>query len=212
MYKKLNPDNAFIWRITHRDNLAWYLQHGLHSSNSPIQNPNYVAIGNPDIIGKRACRIVPLPPGGVLNDYVPFYFTPFSPMMYNIHTGQGVQQRPNEEIIILVARLHKIQKCGLPFVFTNAHAVPEWTQYYNSMDRLTEIDWALLRSRNFQRDLNDPQKFERYQAEALIYKHVPVEALLGLICYNQSIETELKAQVQSQGIELKVHAISGWYF
>jgi len=149
----------------------------------------------------------------VLNDYVPFYFTPFSPMMYNIHTGRGVpQQHSNADIIFLVARLHRIQECGLPFVFTNAHAVPEWTEYYNSMDRLTEIDWALLRSRNFQRDLNDPQKFESYQAEALIHNHVPVEALLGLICYNQGIETELKAQVQAKGLELKVHAISGWYF
>jgi len=107
---------------------AW---HGLHSPNSAIQNPNYVPIGNPDIIGKRAFRIVPLPPGGVLNDYVPFYFTPFSPMMYNIHTGIGVPQRPNTDIIILVARLNKMQECGLPFVFTNAHAILEWTEYYN---------------------------------------------------------------------------------
>jgi len=46
MYKKLNPENAFIWRITHRDNLAWYLEHGLHCPNSTIQDPNYVTIGN----------------------------------------------------------------------------------------------------------------------------------------------------------------------
>jgi len=212
MYKKLNPENAFIWRIIHRDNFAWYLQHGLHCPNSDMQAPDYVTIGNTDIIDKRAQRMVPLPPGGVLNDYVPFYFTPFSPMMYNIHTGRGVAQRPNAEILILVSRLHRVQECGLPFVFTNAHAIPEWTEYYNSMDRLTEIDWELLRSRNFQRDMNDPMKFERYQAEALIYRHVPVEALLGVVCYNQAIETELNALVQAAGLELSVKTIPGWYF
>jgi len=53
MYKKLNSENAFIWRITHRDNLSWYLQHGLHCPNSDIQAPNYVTIGNEDIIGAR---------------------------------------------------------------------------------------------------------------------------------------------------------------
>jgi len=33
-YSKLNADKALIWRIIHRDNLPWVLQHGLHSGNS----------------------------------------------------------------------------------------------------------------------------------------------------------------------------------
>jgi hypothetical protein len=57
-----------------------------------------------------------------LADYVPFYFTPFSVMMKNIHSGWGVQQRQNEEIVILVSSLHRIRELDLPFVFTNAHA------------------------------------------------------------------------------------------
>ena len=44
-------------------------------------------IGNPDLIDKRTHRIVPAPPGGTLSDYVPFYFTLYSPMLYNIKTG-----------------------------------------------------------------------------------------------------------------------------
>ena len=42
---------------------------------------------------------------GTLNDYVPFYFTPFSIMMYNIKTGYGgIKHVPNEKIAILVSR------------------------------------------------------------------------------------------------------------
>jgi len=212
MYKKLNHENAFIWRIIHRDNFPWHLKYGLHCPNSGVQAENYVSIGNADIIDKRAHRIVPLPPGGVLNDYVPFYFTPFSPMMYNIHTGRGVPQRENAEILILVSRLHRIHACGLKFVFTNAHAIPEWTKYFDDMNRLTEIDWGLLRSRNFQRDMNDPMKFERYQAEALIYQHVPIEALLGVVCYHQHIGIDLKKEVRDAGLSLDIKSIPGWYF
>jgi len=59
-------------------------------ANGTLYDPNYRNIGNPDLIDKRSRRVVPIPPGGTLSDYVPFYFTPFSMMMYNIKTGYGV--------------------------------------------------------------------------------------------------------------------------
>ena len=88
-YRELNPEKALIWRIIHRDNLPWVLQNGLHCGNGSLQAPAWVSIGNPELIYKRAKHPVPLPPHGFLNDYVPFYFTPFSPMLRNIHTGLG---------------------------------------------------------------------------------------------------------------------------
>ena len=84
IYKNLNPEKALIWRIVHRDNLSWILDNGLHCANSTVQSPNYINIGNSDLIDKRRHRRVPIPPGGTLSDYVPFYFTPFSVMMKNI--------------------------------------------------------------------------------------------------------------------------------
>ena len=101
----LNPDEARIFRIMHRDNLAWIMDHGLHASNGQIRDPNFRNIGNLDLIGKRSGRVVTVGPGGTLSDYVPFYFTPFSIMMYNIHTGYNVPRVPNEEIVILVSSL-----------------------------------------------------------------------------------------------------------
>jgi hypothetical protein len=90
----LNPQKALIFRITHVSNVAWILANGLHCSNSGHSDPNYVPIGNSEIITRRAARIVPIAPGGTLSDYVPFYFTPYSPMLYNIKTGRvGVTQR-----------------------------------------------------------------------------------------------------------------------
>lgn len=139
-YPNLNPEKALIWRIVHRDNLAWILDNGLHCANSGVLSPNHVNIGNADLIDKRRHRVVPIPPGGTLADYVPFYFTPFSVMMKNIHSGWGVPQRRNEEIVILVSSLHHIRQLGLPFVFTNAHAYPDWTNYYSDLAQLGEID------------------------------------------------------------------------
>lgn len=76
MLTGLNPQKALIFRITHRDNIPWILKHGLHSRNSVLFDPNFVNIGNGDLIAKRHHRTIPQAPGGTLSDYVPFYFTP----------------------------------------------------------------------------------------------------------------------------------------
>jgi len=110
-----------MWRIVHIDNLPWILDNGLHCGNSGARAPDWVSIGNPELIEKRASHGVPTPPGGVLNDYVPFYFTPFSVMLKNIHTGWGgIQTWPNKDIVIMVARLREIHKLGHSFLFTIA--------------------------------------------------------------------------------------------
>jgi hypothetical protein len=212
-YPNLNPEKALIWRITHRRNLPWILANGLHAGTSPARSLDWVTIGNEELIDRRAHRAVPLPPGGVLNDYVPFYFTPFSPMMYNIYTGRGgVRQVANADIVILVSSMHKLAELGLAFVYTDRHAYPVTANYFNQLGSLGVIDWPLLQQRNFQRDPDDPEKVERYQAEALIFGHMPIHALLGAVCYTQPVQQELEEQANRLGVQLDIRCIPGWYF
>jgi hypothetical protein len=208
----LNPEEARIFRITHIDNVPWILEHGLHCKSSKTQDHNFVPIGLPDLIAKRASRPVRIPPGGFLCDYVPFYFTPWSIMMYNIKTGYGdVIQRPNREIVIMVSSIHRLAELEVPFIFTNAHAYMQEADYFNDISKLDEIDWRLLQSRNFKRDPEDPGKQARYQAEALVHKHVPIEALLGVGCYDSNAQTRLESEIRERNLKLPVKTV-GWYF
>ena len=84
---RICAENAYIFRITHINNVPWLLANGVHCRNSIDRDPNFHEIGNPDLIDKRAHRVVLVGPGGTLSDYVPFYFTHYSPMLYNIKTG-----------------------------------------------------------------------------------------------------------------------------
>ncbi|MDX9699385.1 MAG: DUF4433 domain-containing protein [Rhodocyclaceae bacterium] len=212
-YKNLNPDKALIWRITHRRNMPWILANGLHAVNSQARSSDWVTIGNQELIDRRGSRVVPLPPGGMLNDFVPFYFTPFSPMLLNILTGRGgVTQVPSTDIVILVSSLHRLSELGLPFVFTDRHAYTQTANYYNDLADLRFIDWPLLQQRNFKRDPNDPEKVERYQAEALIYRQAPLQALLGVVCNTSQVKSELEEQVARSGVQLGVHCRPQWYF
>lgn len=213
LYTNLNPEKALIWRIVHRDNVPWILDNGLHCGNSSVKAPAWVDIGNPELIGKRAHHPVPLPPNGFLNDYVPFYFTPFSPMLRNIHTGWGgIRKRPNEEIVILVSSLRHLATLGQSFLFTDSHAYYQWADYYSDLADLKEIDWSLLQRRDFKRDPEDPAKFERYQAEALIHRHLPINGLLGIVCYTEQLKQHFEQEIQARGLSLSIYARTEWYF
>lgn len=212
-YPNLNPEKALLWRIVHRDNLPWILDNGLHCANSPERSPNWIDIGNTELISRRNQKLVPIAPGGTLNDYVPFYFTPFSPMMYNIHTGRGgVTARHNEEIIILVTSMHKVAAEQYTCIFSDRHAYVATAQFYSDVAHLHVIDWPLLQNRNFQRNVDDPDKIERYQAEALIARHLPVTGLLGVVCYTDELKSEIERLLAIRGLSLDVHKMTGWYF
>lgn len=210
----LNPSKAFIFRIVHVANVPWILEHGgLFSRNSTEQDPKYVNIGNIDLIEKRAGRVVTVPPGGTLSDYVPFYFTPFSMMMFKIKTGHGgITKRDNKDIVIFVSSIHRLCELGVPFLFTNQHAYPPNTDFYGSADALSVIDWPLLQSKNFKTDDADPGKQLRYQAEALVFQQVPLNALLGIACFNDEVKQKIEGATQAHGHKISVKTTPTWYF
>jgi len=209
----LNAQKALIFRITHRNNVPWILDHGLHCHNSHIQDPNFVSIGMKELIKRRQSRKVEIEPGGTLSDYIPFYFTPYSIMMYNIKTGYNdVIKRPNDEIIILVSSIPLLINKGIQFVFTDAHAYTFEANYFNSVTDLDKIDWELLNKRDFSGDPDDSAKLGRYQAETLVYQHLPVEGLLGIACYNAQVCQNISTLVQTHGQAISVKVCSGWYF
>lgn len=212
-YSNLNPEKALIWRIVHRDNLPWILYHGLYCGNSPQKSDSWINIGNPELTDKRARHRVPIEPGGYLNDYVPFYFTPFSVMMKNIHSGWGgIPKRSNDEIVILVSQLSHIRQQGIPFIFTDSHAYYQWSNFYSDLNDLHHIDWPILQARDFRRDADDPAKFERYQAEALIHQHCPIEGLIGMICHTNAVKAQIEQLLAPRNLNLNIHTRPRWYF
>lgn len=213
MRNPLSPQRALIFRITHRDNVRWIVENGLHCRRSNRLDPNFVSIGNESLIEDRRQVPVGIPPGGTLSDYVPFYFTPHSMMLYNIKTGyHGIRQRRNDEIIFIVSSLHKLLQDGIRFVFTDRHARLDSACFYDDLDELDRIDWKILQQRDFKRDNNDLGKLERYQAEALVHRHLPMTSVLGIVCYNAGERDRIGQLAENAGFSLNVISRSGWYF
>jgi hypothetical protein len=210
----LTPEKALIFRITHIDNLPWLLRNGLHCAESRTLDPDFVSIGNAELIGKRFRRGVPIPPGGTMGNYVPFYFSPKSPMLYNIRTGyNGITQHPNEDIAIMVSSFEATRKAGATVIFTDRHAYTATAAWSGDPANLASmIDWNILRQHDFARNDSYPDKMERYQAEALVHNHVPATALLGVGCVSDSVKSVIESQIRAAGATLNVVSRPGWYF
>lgn len=213
MKQLLTQEKGLIFRIVHRKNIPWILDNGIPCANSQAFFDGYVAIGNQDLIDKRKTRLVPVGSGGTLSDYVPFYFTPHSVMLYNIKTGyNNLKQRPNDEIVVVVSSLPCLLEQGVPFLFTDRHAYLEAATFFSDLNDLSQIDWSILNARDFKRDPDDPGKFERYQAEALVHHHVPVSAILGLACYTDEVSAQINTLTAARGLALTVVTRPEWYF
>jgi len=209
---ELTSEKALIFRIIHRDNIESLFRDGLKSRASVGADADYTPIGNEEIIDRRQGKHVPIGTGGNYSEYIPFYFTPFSIMMHNIVTGYNVPKRARKDIIIAVASLVDLEKQGYDYVFTNQHALSQTDlQFFNTQEDLTNIDWDLLNQRDFKRDSEDPGKLLRYQAEAMVKGHLPLQSLRGLVCYNEKVQTELSRHAEGQNIGIAIKVLPTWY-
>lgn len=209
----LSQDAARIFRITHIENVPWILENGLYCRNGSRKDPQFRRIGNEDLIAKRSVRTVPISPGGTFSDYIPFYFTPLSPMLLNIKTGyNGVRMVPMRDIAIIVTSLPKIAAASIPFVFTDRHANLNAARFSSKLDDLDRIDWEILRNRDFKQDPNKPEKMERYQAEAMIHGSLPISSLLGIACYDRPQAQSIRQHCDQRSLSLPVIAKPGWFF
>lgn len=53
----INREKALIFRIAHRMTIAWIAENGLHCATSDVSDPNFISIGNADLIGRRRCKL-----------------------------------------------------------------------------------------------------------------------------------------------------------
>jgi hypothetical protein len=202
-----------IYRILHRDNVPWVLRHGIPCRNHPELDPGFVNIGDRSLIAKRCGRVVPVPPGGTLADYVPLYFCTHSLMLFKIHTKQveGVDVGQSE-LVYVVSSIEKLRERGVAFLFTDRHAYVRGARFMSDPAELDSLDWPLIASRDFRRDPEDPEKIERRAAECLVHRHLPLEALHGFACLGQETQRRVQAALEEVGSSLPIKQRPDWYF
>jgi hypothetical protein len=134
-------------------------------------------------------------------------------MLYNIKTGYGgIKRCDNREIVILASSLPRLEELGIRYAVADRHANLKLAKFSIGRAGLSELPWDDWQHRNFRRDPEDPSRFERYQAEALVNGTVPVNALLGIVVYTESVKETVEQMAAEAATEIAVHARPGWYF
>lgn len=157
---------------------------------------NYQNIAHAGAQGARAVRTVPNPPGGLVHDFVPFYFAPRSPMLFAINGGRvaGCPWR-QADIVHFETTVQNVVGLGQPFVFYDRNATLAFSIAYTDLSHLdTAVAWDLLTEapqldgyckfwQSNAANARHADRMERRQAEFLVRDNTPLSCMtrLGVI-------------------------------
>ena len=134
-------------------------------------------------------------------------------MLYNIKTGwNGIPQLPMQDIVVMATSLPCLVRHGVPFVFTDRHAYMIPARFSSDLADLERVDWSILKRSDFARDPNDPEKVDRYQAEALVYRHLSIDMLEEVICCTDVRTAHVRAVADEAGVQVSVVTRREYFF
>lgn len=208
------PRPTYLFRIVHIDNLpSIFNVNEITCPSHDNANPEYIGIGDDSLIAHRKTTPVTLEPGGTFSDYVAFYFTTRSPMLYNIKNGyQGVTQRSQDEIVYLVTSFEKIVECNIPYIIYDGHAYHHLSQPFNTVEGLEHVDWTTISSGKWFDTEEDPDRKRRKQAELLVYRALPFEAILVIATYSEAARQKVHEMPRDYNKEPGVVVKKEWYY
>ena len=204
-----------IYHITHCKNVQKIIERGqLLAHKAMVENGlSYVNIAHYTIRYKREQTRVPVRPYGFLNEYVPFYFAPRSPMLYAIHKGnvEGYEEGQSS-VVYLISSTKIVGNSDLEFVFTDGHPVMSLTKFFNSTNYLNELDWSVMSSKMWTDTLDQPDRKRRRQAEFLVKGHFPWRLLTNMVVCNTATARQVAKLLSGQEHQPNVRIDKSLYF
>jgi hypothetical protein len=197
----------WVYRIVPLANLRDDLTKGLFSKSSAPPQTNRLVIANTEVIKERDKRTVPCFPGTVVNDFVPFYFSVRTPMLYNLVTGIGVLRVPQENIIYLCCRFSELATDPFQWCFTNGNAAKTITKYYTEHSDLKLLDWKSIETEDFRHDNadGDEDRVRKKHAEFLVYGHVPASKISQIVVLNAATKRKVESILEACGLAINVY-------
>lgn len=178
--------------MIHIENIPHVIQNGITHKTSENANPNFVPIGDSNLISTRSRFL--LNNGRSLGDYIPFYFGERMPMLYVVQKGfNNVPSTPAENIVYCVSSVQKIIDLALDFVFTDGHAVDGFSTQYTNED-IQNIDSIIDKNAikaKYWRDENDLDRKRRKEAEFLVFGDIAPDGVLGYVTYNENAKKRI---------------------
>ncbi len=201
-----------IYHFTDAGNLPSIIQVNKLQAKNALASA-FISAAEDSVQDKRARKQIPVPPGGMLHDYVPFYFAPNSPMLYIISRG-GVESYKGgqRDLIYLVSTVESVQKEG-QCVFTNRNATTFTADFSNDIERLkTAVDWKLMKEKMWNNTPDDQDRKSRRAAEFLVYESVPWNCFHKICVFDEKQKSNVLSMIVGIPYQPVITVSRGWYF
>jgi ssDNA thymidine ADP-ribosyltransferase, DarT len=221
------PIPTRIFHITPIANLAKICASGEICSKNVLmaRDEAHESIAHATIQSRRATKPVTCAPGGVVHDYVPFYYAPRSPMLYAIQNGKvlGCPWR-QEDIVHIESSVENVAVSGGKFVIYPISAALDYSvDCYDTIAGLDRIDWSLFFegellagfAKYFHSRAGHPRherRIETRQAEFLIHGVFPLSLATRISVINAAKQMEVASTLAKHGVQLPVEVQPNWYF
>ena len=223
----MSPTTTRLFHITAIENLPAIVAAGcLRAKNSAqMQGIDYTNIAHQSIQERRATKPVSAGRGGVIHDYVPFYFAPRSPMLMALHRGQVPDYAGGQEGIVTLETTvsHAIAHDPNSFVFYDMNASLAYSKAYDDLAHLGAVAWDLLNEPpvldgfcKYWQSKAEPERYakrmEKRQAEFLVHGSVPLHAITQIGVCNAHALLRVKAALAGCALERLVFVRPFWYY
>jgi hypothetical protein len=199
-----------VYHITKAGNLPAIIQLGCLVSNNIRTglNIDHKSIANREIQDIRATREVESRHGGVLHDYVPFYFCPRSPMLASVQWNKGQpDDKLIEDVVHLVSTAQAIVERGLPFCYTSGHAIMDLSDTFEDLAFLDKLDWDAIDTWKWK----DPEVQRRKQAEFLVRDIVPWDLVQEIGVLTADTKAQVETALMAAQHRPRVYLRPKWY-
>jgi hypothetical protein len=115
-------------------------------------------------------------------------------------------------LVYLVSNAQAVAAAGLPFAFTDGHAIMAFTEFFSDLARLDRIDWEVIRGKWWNDTPEYPDRKRRRQAEFLVYQQFPASLITEIAVFDAGIEAKVLEILRSSGLKVPVQIKPDWYY
>jgi hypothetical protein len=134
-------------------------------------------------------------------------------MLYTIYKGNVEHfQGGQNALIYLVTSVQAVSNSGCDWVFTDGHGTMAYTDFFDTLEKLEEVDWNVMESRYWNDTDSDPDRKRRRQAEFLIRDHCPWMLISNIGILNQQILTRVQETLAIAAHHPVISVHRDWFY
>src|SRR5437899_2278738 len=100
------------------------------------------------------------------------------------------------------------------FVFSDGHGLASFTNWYENLEQLDQVDWNLVNARYWADWPDDNDRQHRKQAEFLVWQSMDWSLIESLAVLNQQVKEDVEAVLgqHPERPQPKVETRPEWYY